>query len=227
MDALPARLFWAVCAVFAAAVLGCQSEPADSGADATAGSVASVPDAAAASVPGTAAVAAAPSSVALEDLPVSQIVRFRTGPMFAVLEARGSGTLHIDPDCIVLEVSWGADESPQRYTAMFGEDQHVALASPTGPLVLHYPIFDRDLIRERGLLDRAERDRFAHVSTVHDGERVTFAAPNRWLYEHMNPDTGELVTRPHPDCPQEFWYPGTLRPVDVERLRDLPVVPRP
>lgn len=39
---------WAVCAVFAAAVLGCQSERADFGADAAAGTPASVPDAAAA-----------------------------------------------------------------------------------------------------------------------------------------------------------------------------------
>jgi len=53
-----------------------------------------------------------------------------------------------------------------------GEAQQVALASPTGLLVLRNPIFDRDLIRERSLIDRAERDRFAHVSTVHDGKRL-------------------------------------------------------
>ena len=219
-----------MCAAFAVAALGCQTEPADSQADAPANAAGSTPAAetvpgagavssSSASVPDTAAAPATASSSALGDLPVSQIVRFRPGPMLWIHLAKGLGTLHIDPDCIVLEV-WGANGSIQRYTVLFGDYQQVTLASPTGQLVLHYPIRSPDLPDGPALV------RFAHRATIHEGHGVAFAAPNRWRYEHMNPDTGALVTKPHPSCPQVFWFPNTLWQVDIERTRDLPIAPR-
>lgn len=141
------------------------------------------------------------------ELEISQVVYVRRGPTTVVLLAGARGRVHIDPECIVLEVF--EDNSSEFYTLMFDYREPVLVSSPTGPITYQYP--------PAVVLEGKHPDRVASVRpvTIDDGEVVEFAAPNRWRREHLSDETVALVTEPHESCPEEFWFPGQMVPVGV------------
>ena len=139
-----------------------------------------------------------------DDLKADQIVYVRPGRSgndLAIAASSGSGVLHIDAECIVLEVI-ETDWTAGFYTVLFSLGGHVSVSSPTGPLIL------RD--RPPGATDPNDSEGVedAYEMTIADGDEVVFAAPNAWKLEHFDEGLIAFVTLPHQSCPQQFWLPG-------------------
>lgn len=143
------------------------------------------------------------TTVAVRDVPVAdQVVRMRASPSVGIAEAEGIGLLHIDPECVILEVLGDQD----LYTVLFDYRDIVSLDSPNGPITIQY--------WSPG--DEPADTASAPEITIADGDNVTFAAPNDWGPEHLGDDTITLVTLPHESCPERFWLPGELKPRPTE-----------
>ena len=146
------------------------------------------------------------SDVVGGEMETSQVVYVRHGPKAVVRQASAVGVLHIDPECIVLEIA--APSSRQGlYTLMFDVREPVLVSSPTGPITVQYPPSE---VLEGKSADVIRRHQ---PVTIHDGDAVRFAAPNAWHSENFGDDTFALVTQPHESCPETFWFAGGISPL--------------
>ena len=171
------------------------------------GSSPPVSEGAASDTVGVVAASAPPASdVVGGEMETSQVVYARHGPTAVVLQAAAVGVLHIDPECIVLEIA--APSSRQGlYTLMFDVREPVLVGSPTGPITVQYPPSE---VLEGKSADVVQRHQ---PVTIHDGDAVEFASPNAWHRENLGDDTFALVTQPHERCPETFWFAAGIRPL--------------
>ncbi|WP_420443112.1 hypothetical protein [Candidatus Poriferisodalis sp.] len=148
------------------------------------------------------------SDVVVGEMETSQVVYVRHSPNAVVLQASAVGVLHIDPECIVLEIA--APSSRQGlYTLMFDAREPVLVSSPTGPITVQHPPLE---VLEGKSADVIQRHQ---PVTIHDGDAVEFASPNAWSRENLGDDTIALVTQPHESCPETFWVAGDIGPLNT------------
>lgn len=154
----------------------------------------------------TAVVTACDDGVSVtEHLEASQIVYVRpgrSGNQVSILAGQGGGVLHIDAECIVLELNEPDDPYAGLYTVLFDDNGRVSVASPTGPLTI------RDRPPAASAPNDSEGTAGAFEVTIADGDEVIFTYPNAWQPEHLGEDSLAFVTLPHESCPQQFWFPG-------------------
>jgi len=168
-----------------------------------------------------------PSDLALDggDLRLpGQVVYGTSGPLGGIQEGAAVGTAHVTRRCIWIEFGEGGTEATSAYTIVFLDKEYVEYDSQRNEISIYYPV------RTNWDSGYGVDPRLARMAKLRDGERVWVAWPNAWSREDMSPETLMLRTEPHPECPDEFWLPGTMRPVhplDINKRLDLPLVPHP